>query len=104
MRTTLPNRDRAPKRKVAELPISPCKNEPKGQKYLIPQVLENTAIIIIIIIIIITVYSQYIHIIGCGSSSVKAYNTNFNMSLISTIYNNGLKKKKKRKFYRKIYT
>ena len=33
------------------------------------------------------VYSQYIHIKGCGSSSVKAYNTNFNMSLISTIYN-----------------
>jgi len=27
MRTTLPNRYRAPKRKVAELPISPCKNE-----------------------------------------------------------------------------
>ena len=27
MWTTLPNRDRAPKRKVAELPISPCKNE-----------------------------------------------------------------------------
>ena len=44
--------------------------------------------IIIIIIIIIIVYSQYIHIKGCGSSSVKAYNTNnFNMSLISTIYN-----------------
>ena len=34
-------------------------------------------IMIIIIIIIITVYSQHIHIKGYGSSSVKAYNTNY---------------------------
>ena len=33
--------------------------------------------IMIIIIIIIMVYSQHIHIKGCGSSSVKAYNTNY---------------------------
>ena len=68
----------------------------------------STIIIIIIIIIIIMVYSQYIHIKGCGSSSVKAYNTNFNMSLISTIYNKIYTWMqimiKKKKFYRKIYT